>query len=180
VAYYRALTDNAGQRRIPLNADGVAALAQLRHRADVIGATKAEHFVFPACENNRVDPLRPQKTWRTAWRSLVKATARQAGSEAAKAAIETGSDPDAAYRHAASVFEGLRFHDLRHQAITELAEQGASEATLMALAGHLSRAMMEHYSHVRMAAKRVAVDGLATGLIQATDDTSDPLTAAVH
>ena len=50
----------------------------------------------------------------------------------------------------------------------------------MALAGHLSRAMMEHYSHVRMAAKRVAVDGLATGLMQAPSETLDPLATAVH
>lgn len=47
---------------------------------------------------------------------------------------------------AAAAFRSLRFHDLRHQAITELAERGASDATVMALAGHLSRAVMEHYS----------------------------------
>lgn len=78
------------------------------------------------------------------------------------------------------MFEGLRFHDLRHQAITELAERGASDATLMALAGHMSRAMMEHYSHARMAAKRAAVEGLETGLIQAEDKLADAVTTAVH
>jgi integrase len=175
----RSKTD-AGQRRIPLNADAIAALARLRHRAEATGATSAEHFVFPACENERIDPLRPQKTWRTAWRSLIKAAARQAGSEAATAALQNETDPEAASRSASAAFAGLRFHDLRHQAITELAEAGASEATLMALAGHLSRAMMEHYSHVRMAAKRVAVDGLATGLMQTPSETLDPLATAVH
>jgi hypothetical protein len=35
----------------------------------------------------------------------------------------------------------------------------------MAVAGHLSREMMEHYSHVRMAAKRDALDKLSGGLI---------------
>jgi hypothetical protein len=30
----------------------------------------------------------------------------------------------------------LRFHDLRGQAITELAEAGATDATMIALAGH--------------------------------------------
>jgi hypothetical protein len=39
------------------------------------------------------------------------------------------------------------------------------DATLMALAGHMSREMLEHYSHVRMAAKREALDKLAGGLI---------------
>src|ERR1700722_1904432 len=91
--------------------------SDIRHRAEATGATNAEHFVFPACENERIDPLRPQKTWRTAWRSLIKAAARQAGSEAAKAALENQTDPEAASRHAAAVFAGLRFHDLRHQAI---------------------------------------------------------------
>src|SRR2546430_13628940 len=96
----------------------------------------------------------PQKTWRTAWRSLVKETARRAGSEAAKLAEQAGRDVEEARKHAAEPSRGLRFHDLRHQAITEMAEAGASDATIMALAGHLDRTMMEHYSHVRMAAKR--------------------------
>ena len=60
--------------------------------------------------------------------------------------------------------KGFRFHDLRHQAITELAEAGTSDATLQALAGHLSRKMMEHYSHVRMEAKKAAVGKLGTGM----------------
>jgi hypothetical protein len=33
----------------------------------------------------------------------------------------------------------------------------------MAVAGHLDPRMMEHYSHVRMAAKRKAVELLQTG-----------------
>jgi hypothetical protein len=32
----------------------------------------------------------------------------------------------------------------------------------MAIAGHVSRQMLEHYSHVRMDLKRKALDGLAT------------------
>jgi integrase len=35
----------------------------------------------------------------------------------------------------------LRFHDLRHTCITKLAESQASEQTLMAIAGHVSRSM---------------------------------------
>jgi hypothetical protein len=38
----------------------------------------------------------------------------------------------------------------------------ASEQTIMAIAGHLSRAMLEHYSHIRMAAKRAALDAIAS------------------
>lgn len=158
----------AGRRAIPLNTDAVAALAQLRQRAEADAADAPEHFVFPACQRNIVDPTRPQKTWRTAWRSIVRAAAVRAGREAAAAALASGkslASAIGAWRWAAKPIRGLRFHDLRHQAITELAEGGAPDATLMALAGHLSREMMEHYSHVRMAAKREALDRLSGGLI---------------
>ena len=128
--------------------------------------TNPEHFVFPACENERIDATRPQKSWRTAWRSLVSETAKQVGSEAAKLAQQAGTDVEEARRRAVEPFRGFRFHDLRHQAITELAEGGASDATIMAVAGHLDRAMMEHYSHIRMAAKRNALDKLESGLME--------------
>ena len=57
---------------------------------------------------------------------------------------------------------GLRFHDLRHHAITELAESQASDQTIMSIAGHVSPKMLAHYSHVRMEAKRKALDALAS------------------
>ena len=37
-----------------------------------------------------------------------------------------------------------------------------SEQTIMAIAGHLSRRMLEHYSHIRIVAKRQALDAIAT------------------
>jgi integrase len=40
-----------------------------------------------------------------------------------------------------SPLHGLRFHDLRHHAIIELAESQASERTIMAIAGHISPGM---------------------------------------
>ena len=59
-----------------------------------------------------------------------------------------------------SPFIGFRFHDLRHQAITELAESKASEQTIMAIVGHVSKKMLQHYAHVRLEAKRNALDVL--------------------
>jgi integrase len=50
-----------------------------------------------------------------------------------------------------------RWHDMRHTFISRLAEGQASDATIMALAGHLSRKMMERYSHTRTEWKREAV-----------------------
>jgi integrase len=70
---------------------------------------------------------------------MLKTPPASTPTQAAHTAAETGSDSEAAYEAAATPFEGLRFHDLRHQAITELAEHGASDATVMALAGHMSR-----------------------------------------
>ena len=69
---------------------------------------------------------------------------------------------------------GLRFHDLRHQAIIEMAETGVSDATLMAVSGHMSRRMLEHYSHVRMAAKRTVLDKVESGLMGRAPVESQP------
>jgi integrase len=164
----RSKTD-AGERHLPLNRDAVIAFARLWQRAELLASTAPEHYVFPACQRAQVDALKPQRTWRTAWRKLVAETARQAGRDAASVVFKSGFGLRAAinaFTSAAAPFRRLRFHDLRHQAITELAEKGVSDATLMAMAGHLSQKMLEHYSHVRMDAKRQAVDGIASGLIQ--------------
>ena len=51
-----------------------------------------------------------------------------------------------------------RWHDNRHTLVTELAESGAGDEVVMSIAGHVSRAMLSRYSHVRMEAKRCALD----------------------
>ena len=124
---------DAGRRVIPLNGEAWDTVLELHDRAKTIEAHAPQFFVFPACENNRIDPARPQRSWRSAWRALRK-----------KAGLQK-----------------LRFHDLRHHAITELAESQASDQTIMAIAGHVSREMLEHYSHVRLEAKRSAVEALS-------------------
>ena len=68
----------SGRRVIPLNSDALAALVRLLERAHAHGDTHPDHFVFPACKNERIDPTRPQKSWRTAWRSLTKAAGKAA------------------------------------------------------------------------------------------------------
>ena len=60
-----------------------------------------------------------------------------------------------------SLLAGLRFHNLPHHAITELAASQPSDSTIMAPAGHVSGKMLEHYSHVRQDAKRDAVNLLS-------------------
>ena len=183
VAMIRRSKTAAGHRTIPLNGDAMAALARLMERARAHGSSEPEHYVFPTCEHLTIDPSRPQKGWRTAWRKLVRETARRVGREAARDSLASGCGVRAAiaaWKRAAAPLRGLRFHDLRHQAITEMAEAGASDATLMAIAGHLSRRMMEHYSHARMAAKRTALDKLESGLMGKPAVESQPAVEAVH
>lgn len=171
VAIRKSKTD-AGLRTIPLNDGAMWAFARLVERANALGSREPDHFLFPRClsrytkassRQTGYDPNRHQKTWRSAWRSLVKEAGRRAGRQAAGEALEAGRGlraAIAAWKRAASSFRGVRFHDLRHHAITKLAESQASDATIMSLAGHLSREMMEHYSHVRKDAKRKAVDAI--------------------
>jgi hypothetical protein len=56
---------------------------------------------------------------------------------------------------------GLRFHDLRHHSITELAESGCSEQTIKAIPGHVSQRMLDRYPHLRLEAKRNALEALS-------------------
>ena len=123
---------NAGARVIPLNKDALAILNELRERSVNLNCGGQNDYIFPACENGYIDPSQPMKGWRTAWRSLTK-----------KAGLK-----------------GLRFHDLRHQAVTELAEGGYSDQTIKSIAGHVSQAMLNHYSHIRIMAKRQALESL--------------------
>jgi integrase len=148
----------AGERVVPLTDVAASALASLRRRAEGFGAVEPSHFVFAAFvpkftfSGKRVvdynvtsfDPTRHVKSWRTAWRTLTK-----------KAGLP-----------------GFRFHDLRHTAITQLAENSTSDRTIMAIAGHLSQRMLERYSHVRMEAKRTAMETLAVSTRTAGYDTN--------
>jgi integrase len=52
----------------------------------------------------------------------------------------------------------FRWHDCRHTFITRLAENpDVSEETIRSLAGHVSRKMLERYSHIRISAKQAAI-----------------------
>jgi integrase len=148
----------AGERTIPLTGVASSALARLRSRAESFGPVDPSHYVFAAFvpkfkfndtkiigyNLSEYDPSRHINSWRTAWRSLTK-----------KAGLP-----------------GFRFHDLRHCAITSLAESGAADSTIMAIAGHVSRKMLERYSHVRMEAKRTAMETLAQSSKMESYDTN--------
>ena len=134
----RAKTRAGTGRQIPLNADLIAILRE--HAAwyeRKLGRIQPSWHVFPgraktvAGEDRPLDPSKPIGDLSTAWESL---------------------------RENCGV--NCRLHDLRHTAATKMAEAGVPESTMLAIMGHMSRAMLERYSHIRMAAKREAVKSL--------------------
>jgi site-specific recombinase XerD len=135
----RAKTTAGTGRQIPLNADLVKVLEEhARWYVRKIGAIQPEWYVFPGREGSPVkgqqrplDPTKPIVDITTAWDALRERSGVQ-----------------------------CRFHDLRHTAATKMAEAGVPESTMLAIMGHMSRAMLERYSHIRMAAKREAVKSL--------------------
>ena len=153
----------AGERVIPLNTDAWNTILLLYRRAQGLGEVRPEHYVFPACEASHFDPTKPQRSWRTAWRNLTRLiTCPSCGTQQQPAKKCSKEKCGADIEKVKSLLAGLRFHDLRHHAITELAESQASDSTVMAIAGHVSPKMLAHYSHVRLQAKRTALDSLST------------------
>jgi len=124
----------AGQgRTIPLNGDVLTALADhSKWYLEKFGETRPDWYVFPFGKPQPTDPTKPMVTLKTSW-AKVKADACVTG----------------------------RWHDNRHTFITDLAESGeAGDETIRDLAGHVSKQMLKHYSHIRMEAKRRAVNSL--------------------
>jgi integrase len=130
----RAKTSSGTGRQIPMNDELFDILAaHAEWFTKRFGETKPGLHLFPFGKPTPNDPTRPTTTMKTAWTALRE-----------RAGVE------------------CRLHDLRHTAATKMAEAGVSESTMLSLMGHMSRAMMERYSHIRMAAKRTAVECLTT------------------
>jgi integrase len=129
----RAKTSSGTGRQIPMNAELYHVLtAHGEWFSERFGSLEPAFYLFPFGKPTPTDPTRPTTTLKTAWTTLrVRAGVK------------------------------CRLHDLRHTAATKMAEAGVSESTMLALMGHMSRAMLERYSHIRMAAKRQAVEALS-------------------
>ena len=145
---------------IPLNSSAVKALADWGSR---FPNRKPEQYVFPRCESRNIDPTRSTTGWRSAWRPVTRSVECpkcgrfQRPTDSCK---NLGCKAD--MRDIKNPLARLRFHD--HTSITKLAESQASDQTVMSIAGHVSRQILEHYSHIRMAAKRIALESIATPL----------------
>lgn len=123
----------AGWRTPTLNEVCKAVLARLRTNAALLSAVNPEHYVFPwHGREQKIDPTKPITSWRSAWRSIRKAAG----------------------------LSDVRFHDLRHSAITTLAEKGTPDWIIMAQVGHVSPAMLKTYSHIRRQALNQAAASL--------------------
>jgi len=120
-------------RTIPLNSAALSALEDHRKwYLERFGKLQQVWYVFPGGGRRPKDPALAITTLKTAWTTVRKA------------AKVTG-----------------RWHDNRHTLITELAESGAGDGTIMEIAGHVSSQMIARYSHIRTAAKRGALDEVA-------------------
>jgi integrase len=125
---------NEGSKRIlPLNDAALGAVKMMIERADELGHKDPDHYLWCANQHHKLDPTKPGCKWDTAWRAL---------------------------RDAAGL-RGLRFHDLRHTVVTRLLEAGEPDHVVESITGHLSRRMLEHYSHIRLTAKKAALDRLS-------------------
>lgn len=114
------------------NDSALEAVQRMIRRADLLGHTELAHYLWCASQHHKLDPTKPASKWDTAWRAL---------------------------RDAAGL-PGLRFHDLRHTVVTRLLEAGEPDHVVESITGHLSRWMLEHYSHIRLNAKKAALDRL--------------------
>jgi integrase len=137
----KSKTEAGEGRTIPLNSELLAALTE--HTIwymSKFGAPRSHWYLFPGRagrptqgKKRPYDPEKPTSSLKTAWKNLKERVG----------------------------IEG-RFHDTRHTLITELAESGAGDQTIMDIAGHVSRQMLARYSHIRMEAKRKALEAVTT------------------
>lgn len=121
-------------RMIPLETDEVlAALQNLQRRSRKFGGSDETHYLLPfgaGARRAKPDPARPISRFglNGQWVDIRK----QAG------------------------LPWLRPYDLRHTAITRMAEAGIPISTIMSFAGHLTPKMQQHYTTISMQAKRAA------------------------
>ena len=134
LAVGRSKTEGGEGRTIPLNSDLFAVLSDYVEWYKVkFGPTRSEWYVFPFGSPQPTDPTRHVTTLKTVWSNIRE-----------KAGVKG------------------RWHDNRHTLVTELAESGAGDQTIMDIAGHVSKQMLKHYSHIRMEAKRKALESVVT------------------
>lgn len=123
-------------RTIPLTPEAKWAIERMKERAQAAGAVSPQHYLMP---------FKKQHVWNPD-QSMTVSGIKKPWNEA---------------RNAAGL-PWFRPTDLRHTSITRLAEAGTAIPIIMSMAGHVSRKMMEHYTHISAQAKRKAVESART------------------
>jgi integrase len=117
-------------RTIPLETREIAwALERLIERARTLGAAAPHHYLFPMAEaKGRYNPNRAMSDsgLKKRWEAVRKA----------------------------AELPWLRPYDLRHTAITRMAEAGTPIQIIMSFAGHMTLRMQQHYTTISLMAKR--------------------------
>jgi integrase len=120
------------ERLMPMNAPVPAVMEQYAAwYAGEFGPLRPEWCCFPFGKPYPTDPTRPITDITGAWVALRK-----------RAKAECRPD------------------DLRHTGATRMAEAGVAKSTMLALLGHMSQRMIERYSHIRMPARREAMESI--------------------
>jgi integrase len=141
----KSKTAGGDGRTVPLSDTATQALTEWRSQ---FPQAQPEHFVFPS-ERYGLDGEKGHLSGEQVRYNVRPGVAIGSWKVAWKKALESAQVK-------------CRWHDLRHTFVSRVAEGMASDATIMALAGHLSVKMKERYSHVRADAKRKAVATLDT------------------
>lgn len=130
-------TKNVHRKRdIPLNEEALEAVIRAVARANRLGSTQPDHYLFPFKYFKKAegyDPTRRKISYHQMWRNLTE----RAG------------------------LKGLRMYDLRHTCITRLCENpNVSEQAIESIAGHVTAKMKKKYCHLRIEVKRQAVESM--------------------
>jgi integrase len=125
-------TEAGEGRTIPLNSALLETMVEYaKWYTARFGTIQPEWYVFPFGRPKPTDPTRPMVTLKTSWSNVRRKTGVSG-----------------------------RWHDNRHTLVTDLAESGAGDETIRNIAGHVSKQMLKHYSHIRMEAKRKALEAI--------------------
>jgi integrase len=127
--------NNHRMRTVPLNETAVAAIRELRILARERGSIHPSHYLISfRRKNGTYVPGQPASPYfiRTSFRAIGRACGLQ----------------------------WVTPTTFRHQAITKLLESGAPDETVRAIAGHVSQRAISYYSHIRIEAKKAALDRL--------------------
>jgi integrase len=155
---YLPKTKNGTERTIPLRPEVLEALLELK---DVVRPTELEKWrnsrkergkptdedgVEAPWPEHKVLPVDTGRGIIHAWRDMID----DARTEVYEQALANGASEDTAAELMGSVFDDLRWHDLRHEAISRFFETtDFTETEMMGIVGHMSHDMLARYTHHR-------------------------------